>query len=378
MQMVKFQKNHMRSIGIVFLLICKLACIPLLAQQQNARIQFENKEYDFGTFRESDGVVSHNFTFTNNGNAPLIIKDVRASCGCTTPEWTREPVLPGKRGHISVSYNPKNRPGSFNKGVVVTSNADVPSVKLLIKGVVVPVDQVHETYRFAVGDLRLETIYVSFGDIYKDDEAVYNLRVYNSSDNKAIQPAFQKLPPHISITINPEIIEPMQEGIITLRYSTSLKQDWGYTVDRISLLVNGEQLLNNRINITANIREDFSGLTATGLLTAPRLVFDTTSFDFGKIGQDQVIEHAFRLTNMGKSDLYIRKVSASCGCTAVQPEKTVIPPGGSTIIKAVFNPAGREGNQKKAITVITNDPKRSKMILWINGIVENSSASKKP
>lgn len=87
------------------------------------------------------------------------------------------------------------------------------------------------------------------------------------------------------------------------------------------------------------------------------------------------MEHAFKLTNNGKSNLYIRKVSASCGCTAAQPEKTVVAAGESTLIKATFNAAGREGNQKKAITVITSDPKRSKTILWINGIVSRPVVS---
>jgi hypothetical protein len=105
---------------------------------------------------------------------------------------------------------------------------------------------------------------------------------------------------------------------------------------------------------------------------APRVEFDSQLFDFGSIAANTLVEHEFRLTNRGKSDLLIRKVSASCGCTAVQPAKIQIPPGESTTIKAVFNAAGREGNQKKAITVITNDPKRSRSILWINGIVAPS------
>jgi len=78
------------------------------------------------------------------------------------------------------------------------------------------------------------------------------------------------------------------------------------------------------------------------------------------------------LTNSGKSDLHIRKVKASCGCTAVQPEKNVIAPGESVNIKTVFNSAGKTGNQNKTVTIITNDPKKSKLILWVKGEVIKS------
>ncbi len=74
------------------------------------------------------------FSFTNTGKVPLILNDVKASCGCTTPEWTKEPVLPGKNGTIRVTFNPKNRPGSFSKTIQVNSNADLPVVTLAIRG----------------------------------------------------------------------------------------------------------------------------------------------------------------------------------------------------------------------------------------------------
>ena len=65
----------------------------------------------------------HEFVFTNNGNQPLVLTAVKASCGCTTPSWTKEPVLPGQSGHIKASYNSKNRPGRFHKSITITSNA---------------------------------------------------------------------------------------------------------------------------------------------------------------------------------------------------------------------------------------------------------------
>ena len=83
----------------------------------------------------------------------------------------------------------------------------------------------------------------------------------------------------------------------------------------------------------------------------------------------EVITHTYIITNEGKSDLVIRKVKASCGCTAIEPEKTVIAPGEKTSIKAIFNSRGKSGRQNKSITVITNDPLASNILLRIQGTV---------
>jgi hypothetical protein len=353
------------------LVLIHFLAAPAFGQHKPA-ISFAEKEFNFGTFRESDGIVKHDFQFTNQGKIPLIVNDVKASCGCTVAEWPREPVLPGKTGIIRVSFDPEKQSGSFNKTIQINSNADLPQMVIAIKGVVIPVDMVEEVYKFTVGEIRLETIYAAFGEIYKGKTATYSIKIFNASNNKPASLTFRRIPAHLKIRVIPEIIEPQQEGRIELEYLTTGTSDWDYVVDRLDFMVNGQAFPNSRINVTANIREDFSEISAEEMAMAPRAEFDSHQFDFGNITDDKVVEHSFKLTNTGKSNLYIRKVGASCGCTAVQPAKTMIPPGDSTVIKAVFNASGREGNQKKAITVITNDPKRSKSILWINAIIQKS------
>src|SRR5690554_2382687 len=90
---------------------------------QKPQIVFDKLEHNFGTFSEADGVQLVTFKFTNKGKVPLILNSVRASCGCTTPKWTKEPVLPDGSGEIQVGFDPKNQRGAFNKTVVVASNA---------------------------------------------------------------------------------------------------------------------------------------------------------------------------------------------------------------------------------------------------------------
>jgi hypothetical protein len=97
-----------------------------------AIITFNELIHDFGTVKkDSDGTFV--FTFKNTGNISLVLSNVHASCGCTTPTWTQEPVAPGKSGEISVKYNTANV-GGFVKTITVNSNA--ATVILTIKGTV--------------------------------------------------------------------------------------------------------------------------------------------------------------------------------------------------------------------------------------------------
>ena len=99
---------------------------------KGAGIAFEETSYDYGTMSQgSDG--SHDFIFHNDGTEPLLLNNVRSSCGCTIPEWPKEPIAPGETGTIKVSYNTRII-GSFSKSITVYSTADERPVVLEIKG----------------------------------------------------------------------------------------------------------------------------------------------------------------------------------------------------------------------------------------------------
>lgn len=109
---------------------------PTTPPNPNApEIKFTSDTHDYGTINKgADGNCS--FTFTNTGKEPLILSNVRSSCGCTTPSWTKDPVLPGKSGKIDVHYD-TNRLGQISKSITVTSNAKSSTVVLMIKGNVI-------------------------------------------------------------------------------------------------------------------------------------------------------------------------------------------------------------------------------------------------
>ncbi|MBE0662519.1 MAG: DUF1573 domain-containing protein [Bacteroidales bacterium] len=133
------KKNLIASAGIILLVLSFTA--SAFAQTESTTkgpvIEFDKETHDYGTvYVNGDGNCV--FTFTNKGNEPLVLSNVRAGCGCTVPEWPREPVLPGKSAQIKVKYTTLNRPHTINKSIVVTSNSIVDNtIVLRIKGEVV-------------------------------------------------------------------------------------------------------------------------------------------------------------------------------------------------------------------------------------------------
>ena len=100
-------------------------------------IKFKSESHDFGKIEE--GIqATHTFEFTNTGTAPVVISNAQASCGCTTPDWSKEPIMPGKTGKVTASFNSQGRPGNFSKTVTVISNSETPQIVLSIKGEVNP------------------------------------------------------------------------------------------------------------------------------------------------------------------------------------------------------------------------------------------------
>jgi len=126
-------KNVLFVSLVLFAVVFKTNAQPQVADTSLV-IQFEKMVHDYGTIvKGSDGTCE--FKFVNTGKTPLILQNVSASCGCTVPEWTKEPVQPGKSGKIKVSYNTAIISG-FTKTVTVVSNAKNSPVILTIKGVV--------------------------------------------------------------------------------------------------------------------------------------------------------------------------------------------------------------------------------------------------
>ncbi|MCK4698687.1 MAG: DUF1573 domain-containing protein [Bacteroidales bacterium] len=356
--------------GLLVLLFTGNLIPGVMAQQKQATISFDKLIHDFGTFKEEDGNVTCTFSFTNTGSVPLVINRVSASCGCTSPAWSKEPVIPGGKGFVNATYNPKNRPGKFSKSLTVFSNAAKRAVVLTIKGEAIPRERtIADIYPYQIGDIRFKSNHLAFVRINHGEQKTIQMQIINTSKkNQTIR--FDQVPKHLQIKTVPETLKPQQEGYIEAAYNADLINDWGFVINRIKVLANDQAIGNNQLTVSATIVEDFTSMTAEELAIAAKIEFeDGRTYDFGKMAQRSKVEHDFVFKNVGKGDLILRKIKSGCGCTVVSPKDKVIEPGKSSSIKAIFSSGTRKGRQNKSITVITNDPKNSRIILRIAGEV---------
>lgn len=134
----KKYKDMKRIVSTFITILVGVSAFTLKAEEDKGPVMtFDEKIFDFGMIKEADGPVSHTFEFTNTGNEPLVIINANASCGCTRPEYSKEPIKPGKSGKIKVTYNPAGRPGEFDKEVKIRTNGKKRPI-LKITGTVIP------------------------------------------------------------------------------------------------------------------------------------------------------------------------------------------------------------------------------------------------
>jgi uncharacterized cupredoxin-like copper-binding protein len=354
---------------------------------QNNLIKFNNETHDFGNLKEEGGNPEHEFEFTNTSTKPVQLVYVKASCGCTTPTWTKEVVAPGAKGSIKASYNVK--PGAFNKTISVRAttadNVDkegnavdnnlVDTKVLTIKGDIAARPKgIADFYPFEDGSLRYTTNHVAFGTTQPGKQKTQSMKIYNQGE-KDVTLQTITLPTHIRLSIaNGTVVKAKDSVQVTVTYDASKINDWDFIHDNVTIETNDSDRPQKRLYVSAKIEEDFSAMTEAQKANAAHIRFAEESHDFGKIGATTPVTHKFAFTNTGKSELLIRKVKASCGCTAPTPTKTTLAPGESSEIVVTFNPSGKSGEQQKSITVVTNDPDKSVINLVIKSNIEKEGA----
>ena len=359
---------------LISLTLLMLLVILAYSQRKGAYMDFKELEHNFGKITQ-DKPATYSFEFINTGDKPIIIHDVKTSCGCTTPHWTKRPVPPGAKGKITVEYQTLNSPGKFQKSIYVYSNAKNSPVKLTIKGEVLekknPIEELYP-FKFAFG-LRLTNKFVNIGVLFKDQKRTKTIKIYNSSSaNITLKVAKDRLPNYIVAEVEPYSIPPKGTANLKITFDASKCNEWDFVRNRILFVINGKLYLRNWIDVNAVIREKF---TEKQKKNPPIITFDKTEYNFGTIKQGDIINYEFKFKNTGKSPLIIRKVTTSCGCTTTFYTREPIKPGETGVIKVKFNSSGRLGRQYKTITVITNspDPSSNRVILRLVGEIKSKN-----
>ena len=346
------------------------AVLNSYGQQNSTSISFKKTVFDFGTIKEQDGVVTYNFEFVNSGKGPLIIKRVVASCDCTTTDWPKEPLVPGSGGGLKVVFNPKDRSGKIDKIITVYSNAENATVVLQIKGVVQErTKSLEEIYNRILGEFRFKGTNLYFNRVFADKIKTDTLEfISEAKETTKIGCKISGLT-YLSVKFIPEIIKPKEKGLMIITIDAKKRNDWGLVIDRFYLTQNDKDIDGGLITVSANIEENFSILTEEQRTNAPQIEIANPNYDFGQVEESQLVENEFKFTNNGKSDLIIRKIKASCGCTMVEPADKVIKPTKTSSFKATVKTNGFSGRIAKSITIITNDPVNPTVVVRMTGTV---------
>ena len=197
-------------------------CLLALAARAQGVLTFESTDHDFGQVPEGT-MATHEFKFKNTGNQPVVIANAQASCGCTTPEWTRSPVLPGHSGVIKAVYNSAGRPGVFAKTVTVMSNATEGSKVLSLKGTVLTKAEIRASLTpaqlAAAPRLVLEKTTYDFGRLETGQQPVAHLTVRNTGPKDLVLGTIAAPCYCVGFRTVPAAIGPGQRAVLELVYA---------------------------------------------------------------------------------------------------------------------------------------------------------------
>jgi len=355
----------MKKLGLI--LIC--ITFSLVAMSQRAVIVFDEKVYDFGKVKEEVGKITHVFEFTNKGNMPLVITRAQASCGCTTPTWTKEPIEPGKRGAVTVTYSTTGRPDTFSKTVTIYSNATEEQSILLIRGEVIPKQEAENNlYPFLMGALKLSSKVVQINNVEKGKTQLRTIDVFNQS-RSLIVPKIENLPPYIKAIASPQSLKPNEEGKIAFIFDSKKCREWGPVSNDVYVSINGNKKLNDdfKILILGNVVEDFSRMTMDQRRKAPIIEIPEKTLNLGVLGTDSKKSGAINVLNKGQNSLEFRRIVNTNNEFTVSMSNNSIGGGKSGVINVNLDTKGLvAGDYKKSFLIQTNDPQSSSLILIVS------------
>ncbi|MDR2885594.1 MAG: DUF1573 domain-containing protein [Rikenellaceae bacterium] len=340
-------------------ILLTLTALTLLAGGPCAgqTLDFAHKTWDFGSIQETGGNVKHTFTFTNPGPGPVVIERVEVSCGCTTTYFSKKPVMAGKQGHITVTYDPLNRPGPFNKTAVVTANNRSLQVILSVTGNVIervrPVEELFPTE--LTGSVRINLRSALFRNVFMGEARSVAVGFANTSA-KAVKLGFEVNPacPYLKIAA-PASLAAGARTDVTLTFDlTDQTRAWGVYSVKMWPVVDGVRV-RIPINAIAYAVDDFG--PSPDLDSAPRARLSWQYHDFGDVTGTQTA--SFELTNAGNQPLIIRYIRQDKALTCNLKAGDTIKSGEKRTVTVTLDPSAlAPGIANENIMIICNDPLR--------------------
>ena len=307
-----------------------------------------------------------------------MIHNVISSCGCTTPEWTREPVKPGATGTIQATFSNDQGPYPFDKTLTVyvgvgATSLDRPVV-LRLRGVShekkKDLDELFTTHIGALGLRKTETSigYLDQGVVKSDQMQVANL------SKSELTVATQTVSPGLSVTVTPNPIPARSMARLTYVVNPAEmgRTAWGRQQYEATFLLNGKAY-PDKMAVTGVIKDNFEKWTKEQIERAGVPVVDRSYFEFGEVRKGTVVTASYSIRNKGKEPLVIHHVDGQGVAVAVQTKLPLtVKPGGKAEVKVKLDTGALEytGEVIEVLTVISNAPSKPILNLFITGNVQ--------
>ncbi|MDD4514022.1 DUF1573 domain-containing protein [Massilibacteroides sp.] len=349
----------------LFLFISLILSTSSLFAQQKTTISVTNPNYKFGVVKEEEGRVEHVFVIKNTGQNPLVIDRITTSCGCTLPEWSKEPVPPGETKEIKIWYDPEGRPGKFYKIISIFSNTEPRRFVMTIEGEVErkkPQEQIR-TYPYAIGSLKMLSKTVAFNSIRLDETRAEKIEVKNDGTTP-LTIKFDQLPLFITAEARPTTLKPGEMGELVFLFNGGGygKKGRYHSLIPIKVQSEGDEEVVQDINLGANIIDNFNKRTPYQKQNAPFVNIPTTLVDFGKVETKTSIlgiggkeSRTFTVENKGKSSLIIYSVTSDDDFIDISGGKKEIKPQSSATFKITIRPKDFKAKLESTVTIVCND-----------------------
>jgi hypothetical protein len=342
--------------------------LALVLWSANAQeITTENKIIDCGQVLFKSPVTAE-FEMQNSGGRPLVIDNVRTSCGCTTVDYPQSPIPPGQKFMVKITYDAKQM-GHFNKQIGIYGNGSEEPLMLSLRGVVVgEVVDFQGEYPYRLGDMMTDLNDIEFDNVNRGDRPTQKIHIKNVTSTIA-EPVVMHLPDYLSAEVSPSKIAPGRSGTITLILDSYRLRDLGLTQTSVYLgTFPGDTVSPEKeISISTVLLPGFENMTEAVRAYAPKMRLSAGSLEMGNLNGKSKKKGTIEITNEGRSTLKINSLQMFTAGLEVSLNKTKIEPGEKAKLKVtVVAEKLKNARSKPRVLMITNDPENTKVVININ------------
>lgn len=361
-------KGYLRFKCIILLIFNTFICLNANAQKESADVKYDEDMYDFGNIIMENGPVTHKFYFTNIGLKPLKVIRAEASCGCTAADFTKDSIMPGKKGYVKVTFDPKGKLGENSKYVTVITNTDPAIFNLIIKSNVVPKNNRTRLYKYYYGNVVVINNNINLKKTHPLDTTVFEIPMYNNG-NKII--SVKKINKANNIMIGPYIKEfgPDEELVLRCAYTPIKPTYYGPQRHEIRLFTDDDSMPIKSFYIESEVFDNPKNFTKKELKRSPKGIWNKKEVDFGNVYDTSKLTAEFVLKNKGKDPLIIRRIIKPCECIHVTSQRDTLMKNESTVIKITYTPEFYVGVDERFIRIITNEILKQEEILTLKSYV---------